>query len=554
MILILLFQFKDSDAPDVDVSERRLEQQNLVQNFVQKEHVDLNEPFELDQRFLHAIRKSQAPPRPKVRFGGDPRFHGVWGSTGDLSEPWIEEGFEVSRDDTYDVLFSRYTKKKSTKMREQEVHNMGVGTRVFSHCHTLLGIAGNKCSFSLYLDAIREELGEEVMSRALIKSYVYPHQRAQVLDLLNDSPSWSQGRLIFKSCLGKRGVGLEVVSRVEDLPTSGFEESSSLAANSESENEESWATRTVFGRRIKADWMVQPYLYRPLLLENRRKFHLRLYVVVNWHPLQVFLYRDGLALFASETYEPDENIDDEDVLATRRTMHLTNSAINMNVHRDDETEPQETMWSVRSLENELGQERFETIWSEIQNAATQLFCNWDSERTDQDRKRRDTSTVNLFVDAVSPLQRNCFDLYGMDVIIRDDDVPLVMELNKMPSLAVKSKTHRDVKVGLMRDVIRTIVNPMLETRRSHSGGSSQIEASFQSKLDSYLNDQSATLSDMSSRLLWMAHEQRERSKMGNLELIYPLVDRLETYHQTCHRLAKATPLESVHLDFLQKST
>jgi hypothetical protein len=202
---------------------------------------------------------------------------------------------------------------------------MGVGTRVFSHCHTLLGIAGNKCSFSLYLDAIREALGENVMSKALIRSYVYPHQKTEVLDLLNNSPSWSKGRLIFKSCLGKRGVGLEVVSRVEDLPISGFEESS------DGENQESWVTRTVFGKRIKADWMVQPYLYRPLLLSNRRKFHMRLYVVVTWHPLQVFLYRDGLALFASEMYDPDENVDDEDVLETRRTMHLTNSAVNMKV-------------------------------------------------------------------------------------------------------------------------------------------------------------------------------------------------------------------------------
>jgi hypothetical protein len=142
----------------------------------------------------------------------------------------------------------------------------------------------------------------------------------------------------------------------------------------------------------------------------------------------------------------------------------------------------------------------------------------------------------------------------MDVIIRDDDVPLVMELNKMPSMAVKSDTHRQVKVSLMRDVVHTIVRPMLEARRSNSGGSANIETSFQDKLNSYLYDQSggvATLSDMSSRLLWMAHEQRERSKKGDLELIYPLKQHLDTYHQTCYRLAKATPLESVHLDFLK---
>ena len=74
----------------------------------------------------------------------------------------------------------------------------------------------------------------------------------------------------------------------------------------------------------------------------------------------------------------------------------------------------------------------------------------------------------------------------MDVIIRDDDVPLVMELNKMPSMAVKSDTHRQVKVSLMRDVVHTIVRPMLEARRSNSGGSAKIETSFQDKLNSYV--------------------------------------------------------------------
>ena len=84
-------------------------------------------------------------------------------------------------------------------------------------------------------------------------------------------------------------------------------------------------------------------LFYPLLTHSTHSCHLRnsdhsvsftlehRYVVVTWHPLQVFLYRDGLALFASEIYDPDENVDDEDVLATRRTMHLTNSAVNMNV-------------------------------------------------------------------------------------------------------------------------------------------------------------------------------------------------------------------------------
>jgi len=294
VLLVIYYYTQDDVLPKPSQIQKKEEASITV-----KEYVDPDEPFKIDTRFLSAITKSEAPMKPRVQFGGDPRFHGVWGTTTHLSKPWIEDGFDVVRDDMYDVLFSRYTKKKATKNTEREVHLMGLGTRIFSHCHTLLGIAGNKCSFSLYLDAVRDELGENIMSKALIKSYVYPHQKSEVLQLMNDSPSWSKGRLIFKSCLGKRGVGLQVVSRLEDLPTSGFSNSNKEDMN----GEESWVTRTVFGRRIKADWMVQPYLYRPLLLSNHRKFHMRLYVVVgSWHPLQIFLFRDGLTLFASQRY------------------------------------------------------------------------------------------------------------------------------------------------------------------------------------------------------------------------------------------------------------
>lgn len=324
-----------------------------------------------------------------------------------------------------------------------------------------------------------------------------------------------------------------------------------------------------------------------MLLSNRRKFHLRLYVVVNWHPLQVFLFRNGLTLFASEIYEPDETDDEEgNVLSSRRTMHLTNSAVNMKAYRhnddddgDDDDDDKEmdkeedvvTMWSVSKLEQELGKTRFDSIWSEIQDATMQLFCNWDTSRTDPERAKRDLSTVNLFVDAVSPLQRNCFDLYGLDVIIREDDVcyysffsfcfivreivggfsllraqvfafislitpcfllnkfnsqvPLIMELNKMPSLAVKSDVHREVKTGLMKDLVNVVVNPILNARDAISGGASKIPKTFQNRLDNYLD-----LKHGSAGML----EERGRERERDLPIHYVLVHFSSTFTHTQH--------------------
>jgi hypothetical protein len=68
---------------------------------------------------------------------------------------------------------------------------------------------------------------------------------------------------------------------------------------------------------------VQRYVDNPLLLEGY-KFDLRVYVLIgSIDPLRIYLYHDGLARFATETYE----------YATRSNFksayqHLTNYAIN----------------------------------------------------------------------------------------------------------------------------------------------------------------------------------------------------------------------------------
>ena len=62
----------------------------------------------------------------------------------------------------------------------------------------------------------------------------------------------------------------------------------------------------------------------PLLLENKLKFDLRIYVLVkSVCPLKIFVYRDGLARFSTETYQkPGKNN------LNNMFVHLTNYAIN----------------------------------------------------------------------------------------------------------------------------------------------------------------------------------------------------------------------------------
>ena len=69
--------------------------------------------------------------------------------------------------------------------------------------------------------------------------------------------------------------------------------------------------------------VVQRYLSRPYLIDGL-KFDLRIYVMVaGVDPLRIFIFRDGLARFATENYVAPNKENMEDIC-----MHLTNYAIN----------------------------------------------------------------------------------------------------------------------------------------------------------------------------------------------------------------------------------
>src|ERR1700733_9106090 len=67
--------------------------------------------------------------------------------------------------------------------------------------------------------------------------------------------------------------------------------------------------------------VISKYIANPLLI-NGHKFDLRIYVLVTcYDPLKIYVYKEGLARFASESYSNNVN-------KNNKFMHLTNYSIN----------------------------------------------------------------------------------------------------------------------------------------------------------------------------------------------------------------------------------
>ncbi|KAJ2998079.1 Tubulin polyglutamylase ttll6 [Globomyces sp. JEL0801] len=168
------------------------------------------------------------------------------------------------------------------------------------------------------------------------------------------------------------------------------------------------------------------------------------------NPLRVFVYKDGLARFATEPYQvpSKRNLD-------QICMHLTNYAINKNSKdfiRDDEKGSKRTIQAVLDeLESKNGIDK-DTIWKKIQDvvvktilivqpALSRLVKPWFP--TDQ------KSSFNHF-------GSQCFEILGFDILLDSKLKPWVLEVNHSPSFTCDALLDKEIKSGVIKDALNLL--------------------------------------------------------------------------------------------------
>ena len=146
------------------------------------------------------------------------------------------------------------------------------------------------------------------------------------------------------------------------------------------------------------------YIDNPCLIDGR-KFDLRLYALVtSWHPLVVYLYDEGIGRFATEPYACDRST------LGRSSMHLTNFSVNRSA-------PRMMLSALRErLAAQLGEAAAARTWRLLDSLVIKTFLMVEAPMSNA------LISCSLPVACGQP-NTNCFQLFGLDVLLSADGTP-----------------------------------------------------------------------------------------------------------------------------------
>jgi tubulin polyglutamylase TTLL5 len=185
---------------------------------------------------------------------------------------------------------------------------------------------------------------------------------------------------------------------------------------------------------IHHEAVVSEYIARPLTIDGF-KFDLRIYVLVtSFAPLRAFVYKEGLARFATETYS---------IGKTCRLSQLTNATLNKtgrNWHDDFK-------WKLSDLLREL-EHRFRRSPSEIMAKVYRTVAQTVAIIQPSMIPDRRASPINPF-----------FELYGFDLLLDRELNMWLLEINTNPSMGFEEDVDFSVKGPLLANALTIVGIP-----------------------------------------------------------------------------------------------
>lgn len=283
---------------------------------------------------------------------------------------------------------------------------------------------GRKDCLAQNMSKMRRYFGETAFD-IVPTSFLIPRQELELQNDAERTPDTPERPLIYivKPSASSCGRGIELYRGVPPIPRGG------------------------------SQMVCQRYIGNPLLIFGR-KFDLRLYcVVTSFDPLRIYLFDEGLVRFAAQKYRgPDQDLDNIH-------MHLTNYSVNKTAELNkgsigktyDSEDAIDIKWCTSDLKKHLiahhpeGIEAWRKIMKECDDVVIKAFLSIEHDVIDRVRAEcRDKSG------------RNCFELFGLDLMADSDLKVRLIEVNIMPSLAIGTNLDQAVKSRMLAHLLTLI--------------------------------------------------------------------------------------------------
>ncbi|XP_020853275.2 tubulin polyglutamylase TTLL6 isoform X1 [Phascolarctos cinereus] len=265
-----------------------------------------------------------------------------------------------------------------------------------------------------------------------------------------------------------------------------------------------FVTRSVKDIKPGEDMICQLYISKPFIIDGF-KFDLRIYVLVtSCDPLRIFVYKEGLARFATTSYSnpSSENLDDI-------CMHLTNYSINKhssNFVRDGNSGSKRKLSTFNAHMDKLGCDTVK-MWRDIEDIIIKTLITAHPII----KHNYHTCFPNHIMNSA------CFEILGFDILLDRKLKPWLLEVNHSPSFSTDSRLDKEVKDSLLYDTL-VLINlgacdkkKVLEEARCRAKFLQDIR-SREIRVEELKNYQAAWLEKI---------ERYEKEKSGGFRRIYP---------------------------------
>lgn len=190
--------------------------------------------------------------------------------------------------------------------------------------------------------------------------------------------------------------------------------------------------------------LVQRYVDKPYLIKGK-KFDLRIYCLVTGvDPLRVYIHEEGLTRFSTADYSLKNT--------KNRFAHLTNYSVNKKssqfaaatMDSGGDSDMEGAKWSLSAFRRYLATHESEDIMKRtmmrVHDVVLKTMIAAEAEITPR-------------MHAAANFRTNCFELFGLDILLDRELRPHLVEVNISPSLVGSSPLDRKIKGILIADIL-----------------------------------------------------------------------------------------------------